>query len=95
MLDKIQERYYFLLVLIDAAGMAWARTRRTLHDLLDILIALAGLLLNTKTLKNKLYAILLIGCTLPVMLLDGDATATVFVSMFAIPMFFAKKNWIY
>lgn len=29
------------------------------------------------------------------MFLDGDATATVFVSMFAVPMFFAKENWIY
>ena len=95
MLDRIQERYYFLLVLIDAAGMALTRTRRTFRDRLDILIALAGLRLDSKTLKNKLYAILLIGCTLPVMLLDGDATATVFVSIFAIPMFFSKTNWIY
>lgn len=95
MLAKLQERYYFLLALLDAAGMALARTRRTLRDLLDILFALAGLLLNTETLKNKLYAFLLIGCTLPVMFLEGDATATVFVGMFAVPMFFAKENWIY
>ena len=95
MLDRIQERYYFLLVLLDAAGIAWARTRRTLRDLLDIFIALAELLLNTETLKNKIYALLLIGCTLPVTILEGDATATVFVAMFAVPMFFAKKNWIY
>lgn len=95
MLDRIQERYYSLLVLIDAAGIARTRTRRTFRDRLDILIALADLLLDSKTLKNKLYAILLIGCTLPVMLLDGDATATVFASMFAVPMFFAKESWIY
>lgn len=94
MMAKLQECYYFLLILIDAAGMAWARTRRTLHDLLDILIVLAGLLLDSKTLKKKLYAILLIGCTLPVMLLDGDATVTVFMSFIAVPMFFAKENWI-
>ena len=46
-------------------------------------------------MKNKLYALLLIACTLPVMFLEGDATATVFVSMIAVPMFFAKANWIY
>ena len=95
MLAKLQERWYFLLVLRDAAGIAWVRTRRTLRDLLDILIALAGMLFNSRALKNKLYAILLIGCTLPVTFLEGDATATVFVGMFAVPMFFAKKNWIY
>lgn len=46
-------------------------------------------------MKNKLYALLLITCTLPVMFLEGDATATVFVSVIAGPMFFAKENWIY
>ncbi len=89
MLAKLQERWYFLLVLMDAAGMAWAQTRRTLRDLLDILVALAG------TLKNKLYALLLIACTLPVTLLEGDATATVFVGFIAVPMFFAKESWVY
>lgn len=46
-------------------------------------------------MKNKLYALLLIACTMPVMLLEGDATATVFMSMIAVPMFFSKENWIY
>lgn len=95
MMTKLQEGYYFLLVLLDAVGMAWARTKRTLRDLLDILIALAGLLFDSRTLKNKLYALLLIGCTLPVMFLEGDATATVFVGFIAVPMFFAKESWIY
>ena len=95
MMTKIQEGYYFLLVLLDAAGMAWARTKRTLRDLLDILIALVGLLFDSRTLKNKLYALLLIGCTLPVMFLEGDATATVFVGFIAVPMFFAKESWVY
>lgn len=45
-------------------------------------------------IRNKLYALLLIACTLPVMLLEGDATATVFIAMIAMPMFFAKENWI-
>ena len=55
MLAKLQERWYFLLVLMDAA----------------------------------------IASTLPVMLLEGDATATVFMAMIAVPTFFAKENWIY
>ena len=46
-------------------------------------------------MKNKLYALLLIACTLPVRLLEGDAPATVFIAMIAVPMFFAKENWIY
>ena len=46
-------------------------------------------------LQNKLCAILLILCTLPVMLLEGDATATVFVGFIAVPMFFAKESWVY
>ena len=75
--------------------MAWARTKRTLRDLLDILIALVDLLADSRTLKNKLYALLLIGCTLPVMFLEGDATATVFVGFIAVPMFFAKESWVY
>lgn len=95
MMTKLQEGYYFLLVLLDAAGMAWARTKRTLRDLLDILIALVGLLFDSRTLKNKLYALLLIGCTLPVMFLEGDATATVCISLIAIPMLFTKENWVY
>ena len=95
MMTKLQEGYYFLLVLLDAAGMAWARTKRTLRDLLDILITLVGLLFDSRTLKNKLYALLLIGCTLPVMFLEGDATATVFVGFIAVPMFFAKESWVY
>lgn len=95
MMTKLQEGYYFLLVLLDAADMVWARTKRTLRDLLDILIALVGLLFDSRTLKNKLYALLLIGCTLPVMFLEGDATATVFVGFIAVPMFFAKESWVY
>ncbi|NBH79035.1 hypothetical protein D3Z52_12835 [Clostridiaceae bacterium] len=72
MLAKLQERWYFLLVLRDAAGIAWVRTRRIFRNLLDILIALAGMLLDSRTLKNKLYALLRIGCTLPVIFLEDD-----------------------
>lgn len=45
-------------------------------------------------LKNKLYALLLVGLSLPVMFLDGDATAIVLMLFFAVPLFFAKENWI-
>lgn len=45
-------------------------------------------------LRNKLYALLLVGLSLPVMFLDGDATATVLMLFFAVPLFFAKENWI-
>ena len=47
-----------------------------------------------ETLKNKLSAIaLLIVGTIPVMI-DGDGTALVFLGCIAIPMFFAKENWM-
>lgn len=59
--------------------------------LMDIFIVL----FNTKTLKNKLYSLLLIVCTLPVIFLEGDATATIFMGLIAIPVFFAKRNWIH
>lgn len=53
------------------------------------------ILFNTKTLKNKLYSLLLIVCTLPVIFLEGDVTATIFMGLIAIPIFFAKENWIH
>jgi len=96
-MSKLQERWYFFLVLLDAASIAWAWTKRTLptfRDLLDILITLVGVLFDTRTLKNKLYALLLILCTLPVVFLDGDATTTIFIAFIAVPMFFSKKPWI-
>ena len=45
-------------------------------------------------LQNKLYAILLIVCTLPITFVEGDVTALVMASLLAVPMFFAKENWI-
>lgn len=47
-----------------------------------------------KTLKNKLYAIALLLCGYIPVLIDGDGTAFVFLGMIAIPLFFAKENWI-
>lgn len=48
-----------------------------------------------KTLKNKLYAILLLVCGYMPVLIDKDGTALVFFGCIAIPLFFAKENWIY
>ena len=48
-----------------------------------------------KTLKNKLYAVVLLICGYLPVLIDKDATALVFFAFIAIPSFFAKENWIY
>lgn len=47
------------------------------------------------TLKNKVYATILMAAGLVPVFLMKDLTVLVFVSIFAIPMFFAKENWIY
>lgn len=83
MLAKLQESYCFILS--DAIGMACGWMKRTL----------CALLFDKRTLRNKLYAFLLIGCTLPLTFLEEDATMTAFVGMIAVPMFFARENWIY
>lgn len=87
MRTKTQKRWYLFLGLIEAICIVLCRKVQALRDRLDILV-------DTDLLKNKLCAVLLILCTLPVVFLDGDATATVFMAMFAVPMFFAKKPWI-
>jgi Na+/H+ antiporter NhaD/arsenite permease-like protein len=48
-----------------------------------------------RTYKNKLVAIALLACSLAPAILDNDGTALLFISMFAVPLFFAKNNWIY
>lgn len=48
-----------------------------------------------KTLKNKLYAVVLLICGYLPVLIDKDATALVFLTLIAVPLFFAKENWIY
>lgn len=48
-----------------------------------------------RTAKNKIAAIaFILGGAVPVMI-DGDATALVFMSFFAIPLFFANENLFY
>lgn len=51
--------------------------------------------MNMKTWKNKLSAIAMLGCGYVGVLIENDATALVFLAMFAVPLFFAKENWIY
>lgn len=46
-------------------------------------------------IKNKIYAILLLGTGIVSTMLSKDATLLLLTSMFAIPMFFSKKEWIY
>ena len=43
-------------------------------------------------IMQKIVAVLLVGLTAPVIILDGDATATVFMLFIAVPMFFSKKK---
>lgn len=48
-----------------------------------------------ETLKNKLCAIGLLTCGGLSTLMADDATALVFIGMIAVPLFFAKENWVY
>ncbi len=49
---------------------------------------------SKKTIKNKIVAILLIVCGLVPAFIDKDITAEIMMLLFAIPLFFAKDNWI-
>ena len=52
------------------------------------------LLYMIATWKQKLGALLVMACGLVPYIIDGDATAFVFVSFLAVPAFFAKTDWI-
>ena len=48
-----------------------------------------------KTLKNKIYAIVLVGIGVAaIFLLEEGIGVLIFMLMFAVPLFFAKENWI-
>ena len=48
-----------------------------------------------KTLKNKIYAIALVGIGVAAtFLLKEGIGVLIFMLMFAVPLFFAKENWI-
>lgn len=46
-------------------------------------------------ITQKIVAFLLVALTIPVIVLDGDATATVFMLFLAAPMFFSRESWFY
>lgn len=50
--------------------------------------------IKRELLKNKVYALILIGLGWLSILPDRDGTFLVFISMIAIPLFFSKENWI-
>lgn len=45
-------------------------------------------------MKQKIMALVMLGLGAAVAKLSGDSTALVFIGMFAVPMFFSKKEWI-
>ena len=44
-------------------------------------------------IMQKISAVLLVVLTIPGVILEGDATATVFMLFLSVPMFFSKKEW--
>lgn len=48
-----------------------------------------------ETLRNKLCAIVLLACGGVPTLVANDATALVIFGAIAVPLFFAKENWVY
>lgn len=49
---------------------------------------------NSELIKNKIAAILLLVIGFLTMLIDNDGTAFLLIALVAIPLFFAKENWI-
>ena len=47
-----------------------------------------------ETFWNKVIALAMIFIGMIPMFVDKDATAVVFISFIAVPMFFARTNWI-
>ena len=48
-----------------------------------------------KTKKNKIIALIILAIGLVCAMLDGNATFLIIAMVFAIGLFFAKRNWIY
>ena len=46
-----------------------------------------------ETFWNKVVALAMILCGMVPMFIDKDATALVFISFIAVPMFFARTDW--
>lgn len=48
-----------------------------------------------ETRVNKIYSLVLMGLGAILIPIDGDATVFVFSLIIGIPMFFARKQWIF
>ena len=44
-------------------------------------------------IKNKIFSVFMVLITTPLVFLDHDLTATVFVLIFAVPIFFGKEDF--
>lgn len=44
-------------------------------------------------IRNKIYAVLMVLASLPVVILERDGTVLLLSLFFGVPMFFAKENW--
>lgn len=49
---------------------------------------------SKETIKNKIYALVLIGIGVLSIFPENDATACMFFCIIGVPLFFAKENWI-
>ena len=47
-----------------------------------------------KNVKNKLYAVALMGLSALLLLIEKDATAMILMTFISIPMFFSKRDWV-
>lgn len=47
-----------------------------------------------ETIRNKAYAIAMLAIGFVPVIIDNDATFLIIAGFIAIPMFFAKENWI-
>lgn len=47
------------------------------------------------TLKNKLCAVALMACGSLPMIVDGDPTVLVIMGCIAVPLFFARKSYVF
>ena len=50
--------------------------------------------IKRELLKNKLYALILIGIGWLSIIPERDGTFLVFALMLGLPLFFSKKNWV-
>lgn len=45
-------------------------------------------------IRNKIYAVLMVLASLPVVILERDGTVLLLSLLFGVPIFFAKENWV-